>query len=75
MTVARPCRMLDAAELENWAQKYAPHHFDAYELSDSCEYMDFWEWLDLTHPGVLGDFESWYRTPKQLPEPVADGRG
>ena len=61
MTLTRPNKLLDAAELEHWAEQYAPHQFTAYEYSDACEYFDFWEWLDLTHPDVLSYFKSWYR--------------
>ena len=61
MTLARPHQFLDAVELEYWAEKYAPHRLAGWQYSDACEYLDFWEWLDLNHPNVLSDFESWYR--------------
>lgn len=56
----RPCKILDAAELEQWAERYAPHQLTAYECSDACEYLDFWEWMDLTHSDVLSYFKFWY---------------
>lgn len=45
-------------DIEQWAERYAPHQLTAYQYSDTCEYMDFGEWLDLNHPGVLSEFES-----------------
>ena len=45
-------------DLEHWAERYAPHQLTAYQYSDASGYMDFWEWLDLNHPGVLSEYKS-----------------
>lgn len=61
MAVARPHKVLDGAALELWAGEFAPEPFSAWELSDACEYMDFWEWFDLNHPGEFIEFKEWFR--------------
>jgi len=65
MPLARPNKFFDAANLERWAAVYAPHIFSAWELSDACEYLDFWDWLDLNHPGVFGEFEQNWRAMEE----------
>ena len=61
MAIKRPNKFLDAADLEHWAGKYASHQLTAWECSDACEYLDFWEWFDLNHPGILEEYEAQYR--------------
>lgn len=61
VVTARPHKFLDAAALEEWAGTYAPDLFSAWELSDACELMDFWDWFDLNHPGGFTEFEKWFR--------------
>lgn len=61
MKLARPYKILDAAELERWAEKYAPQLFAAWECSDACEFTDFWDWLDLNATDAFTEFEEWFR--------------
>lgn len=61
MILARPCKILDGAVLEHWAEKYASQLLAAWECSDVCEYMDLWDWLDLCATDTFTEFEEWFR--------------
>jgi len=58
--LARPHKFLDGAKLEEWAARYAPELFSAWEYGP-CDSIDFWDWLDLEYTDEFSRFEEWYQ--------------
>jgi len=54
-----PNKFLDSMKLQDWMLEYHPEVFEEWELSDECNEtnMDFWDWLDIRHPGLLAIFK------------------
>lgn len=64
---ARPHKILDAAELEEWIVSNHPEIWDEWEDSDCCFefHIDFWDWLDVKHWDILSEFEKWFRAKEK----------
>ena len=58
--LARPHKFLDGAKLEEWAARYAPELFSAWEYGP-WDWLDFWDWLDLEYTDEFSRFEEWYQ--------------
>jgi len=57
----RPNEFMDAMALEDWAIERVPYLFDEWELSDVCEYISFWEYVEKYCPEEMRDFEDWFK--------------
>jgi len=72
MPLARPHKLLDAAELEHWANLYRFDILDTWECSDLVEQVCFWDWICINYPDELDAFKYWFRYEKDSEKQLLD---